>query len=145
MHRILSWIGMGIAIISFVLVLGGIGAMVEGKEDSSMIIGIILFLSGVIGGFWMYRSNSRKWKNKLAEEREQKLLGMIAAGGGRITPAEVALQTRLSLEKSKAALDELCVKGMGQLNLTEKGNMVYVFEGFLSEEEKDTAKSPLDI
>jgi hypothetical protein len=42
-------------------------------------------------------------------------------------------------------LEALCNQGMAQLQVTDTGSLVHVFEGFLSETENATSKNALDL
>ena len=68
----------------------------------------------------------------------------LASQGGRITPAEIAMETSLTANESQAILETLCEQGIAEVQITENGTIVYTFTGLVSESEKGTAQDPLE-
>ena len=56
-----------------------------------------------------------------------------------MTVAEVAAHCRLTVTQSKTDLDRLVAQQVAELQVTEHGVLVYVFSGFLSDEDKASA------
>jgi len=79
------------------------------------------------------------------ELKERTVLNLIKDEGGKITPIELAAKTKLTFDEAKGFLDNLIEKCSGSTQITESGNLVYVFEGFLSEKDKGTAKDVLEF
>jgi hypothetical protein len=77
------------------------------------------------------------------EERERVLLKFIQSKGGMITPIEIASASSLSMDQAKKELDNFCVNSAAEMRITDSGEIVYVFFGFLSVEQKRKAKSLL--
>jgi hypothetical protein len=75
--------------------------------------------------------------------REKNLLKFIESKNGRVTPLELVTEFNMTTEQAKETLDKLCENIGGELNVTENGGLVYVFEGFISKEEKETASDPI--
>ncbi len=146
-QKFMSFIGLGLCFMSSIMVVGAVGLLFDPKYEDKvgMVILLIFSLLFAIGGFMMYRHHSRKAERRSREYMEQDILKLAAEKHGKITPAEVVLATKVGIDEAKVMLDNFCANGLAQLNITDKGIMVYVFDGFLSEEEKDTAKSPLEI
>jgi hypothetical protein len=84
-------------------------------------------------------------KNLENEERERELLNLIRSKDGRVTLVEIAAESKLSLEQAREEIERFCELGHAEVNLTEDGEIVYVLNGFLSDREKSSTKSPLDI
>jgi hypothetical protein len=72
-------------------------------------------------------------------ERERRVLRLAERERGRVTVPEVAAQCGLTLAEAKAELDRLVLEGVADLNVTASGVLVFVFVGFLSDEEKARA------
>lgn len=98
-------------------------------------------LKQVIGN----KGNSSQ-NNSTPSEQEKQSLVLKAAkqNNGRLTIAEVAMDTTLSLDESKSILESMCTEGIAELQITDGGSLVYVFTGLLTDKEKDTAKEPLN-
>ena len=77
------------------------------------------------------------------QEKEKAVLKIANEKNGRLTIAEVAMDTSLSLEESKTILEKMSADGVAELQITDGGSLVYVFTGLISEKEKATAKEPL--
>lgn len=147
MYRLFIGINALIAAFSGFVVISAIGDLMQGSDTSSgVLIGLIVFfgLTGIASGRYVFKTRTRI-KRKIEEKKERKILNLIKKKGGRITPFELASESDYSFEESKALLDQLCVKGIGQAHITEEGHTVYVFEGVFSDDQKLKAKSPLKI
>ena len=72
------------------------------------------------------------------------MLELAAAMNRRVTPAEIAMETSLTANESQEILDGLRHQGICETQVTENGSVVYAFTGLISEEEKESAKNPLE-
>jgi hypothetical protein len=72
-------------------------------------------------------------------ERERRILQFAEAEHGRVTVAEVATHCGVTVAQAKADLDRLVQQQVAELQVTERGVLVYVFPGFLSDDEKKSA------
>ncbi|PID78370.1 MAG: hypothetical protein CSB21_00630 [Deltaproteobacteria bacterium] len=133
------------------LVMGGILNLidVEHENKSEDFILIVFF------GFWMifgvYKIIKIKKHNTSIKDIERKkdmedeLLNIIRAYNGKVTPIEVAAESRFKINEVEEFLETMCSKGFGRIDITDSGSCVYVFEGFLSKEERDSSKSVFNI
>ena len=118
-----------------------------GKEGTIGTLGLIGFTLGVVGllmGALLWWTSGKKARLQLTTDREKMLLNIIKQHGGKVTPAEIATSSDLSIVESQEALDELCRAGAGELEIIDGGKLVYVFHGFLSAEEKSKSRNVLD-
>ena len=120
----------------------------DGKTSLGVYVGLIVFLGlTMAAGAWL--AWTRLWQAPgraghrpppmSDAEREQRVLDLAERQGGRVTVAEVASRCDLTVDASKAALDQLVLHGVAELQVSEQGVLVYVFPGFLSDEEKARA------
>jgi hypothetical protein len=72
-------------------------------------------------------------------ERERRVLQYAEREHGRVTVPEVAANCGMTIAEAKLELDRLAASGAADLRVTEHGVLVYVFAGFLSDEEKSRA------
>ncbi len=73
---------------------------------------------------------------------ETRILALAARSEGRLTIAEVALGASVSLDVAEDALDALTTRGRAELQVSDRGEPVYVVHGFLSSTEKRSARDP---
>jgi len=112
----------------------------EPQKLITFLLAILFFFAVGLAGFKLTRLGHRGRQ----EKRERQILQFAAQNRGRITPAELAMALPFSAEECQTVLETLCDQGIAQLQITDTGNLLYVFEGFLSETEKTTSKNPLD-
>ncbi len=147
MHKFMIFTGvLTILFSAFFITAATTDLLSESDPEVETLLAVIVFFSmtGILG-FYLAIAHFFRNRRKEKEQKERQILKVIASKGGRVTPVEIAAETNLIIDEAKAALDQLCKSGAGQLQVTENGNMVYVFEGVLSSQEKNTAKSPLDV
>lgn len=148
LHRILSILGAGIALVSLLFVAAAVGDLAKPEQTETpfgVIVGLLIFFLGTAaGGGYLFVAQSRRARTGRTERTERTLLRMIAARGGRITPEEIALECPLTVEQARKRLDALCADGSGEVQVTMEGKKVYVFFGFLSEDDRNSARSVLD-
>jgi hypothetical protein len=142
--------GICVVIVSAFFVAVAAYELVTGQSESepSTLVGLVVFFLGTaIGGVMLARANSAPpgprapAGRRLSEEqeREQGILDLARQEHGRVTVEEVASHCDLSLEEAKAALDRLAAHAVAELRVTDGGVLVYLFPGFLSDEEKRKA------
>lgn len=71
--------------------------------------------------------------NPEAEQLEGQVLLLAKQCRGRITVAELAVETSFGIDEAKAALHECAQKGVAELQMTDSGHEVYLFPAFLEE------------
>lgn len=146
MRTLLMIVGFLIGLCSSFFVIAAIADLIQGSEtETGILIGLLVFFGGTMfGGFYLLYSQFKKKKGAEIAAQEETILRLVTNRGGRITPMELARDTSFSIDQSKSVLDEYCDRGYCQLEVTDKGNLLYVFEGFLSPEEKSSSKDILD-
>ncbi|MCC7495686.1 MAG: hypothetical protein IT204_25270 [Fimbriimonadaceae bacterium] len=73
------------------------------------------------------------------EARERAVLRLAEQEHGRVTVPEVAARCDLTIAEAKAALDRMVQLQAAHMQVTPSGGLVYVFPGFMSDEEKARA------
>jgi tRNA A-37 threonylcarbamoyl transferase component Bud32 len=144
-----------LGVAGFVLVLGSAlfgGVFVDGlfRGDLRSQFGIALILAalGVClatagAGTWLslWSLRSARALSDLAQDRA--ILTLAAASGGRLTVAEIVLKTGLSVERSRAAVHRLSVRGLAEPLVSEVGTLVYDFTELLPAAKKAAARDLL--
>lgn len=82
---------------------------------------------------------------QMKRKREQFALMLARDRGGRVTVLELATASSWSFQECKELLDRLVIDDVADVNVTAGGEMVYVFRGLLSTEEKESAQDPLSF
>ncbi len=148
MYFIKTAIGIFLAIICSLIVFPAANDLYMGNAEDKTGVLIALLIICLAGAFFSVRMviKARLGKKKAVQEKkERRILRVIGEKGGRITPFEIASETSLTIEEAKDTLDNMCDNGFGQLQISDTGKMIYVFHGIISEKEKQSAKSPLEI
>ena len=73
-------------------------------------------------------------------DRERQVLRFAESEHGRVTIPETATRCDMTIAEAKATLDRLVLAGAATINVTQSGVLVYVFPGFLSDEDKANAR-----
>ena len=110
MRVIWSVLGYVITIVSaFFICAFVIDFMTDSERESSVLIGLVVFfvLTGASGVVLV-----RKGRRGNQEKQERMVLELAATRKGRITPAEIAMETSLTAQESQAILDALCDQGL---------------------------------
>jgi hypothetical protein len=73
-------------------------------------------------------------------ERERAVLKLAERQRGRVTVPEVAARCDMTISEAKAELDRMVLLHVAHMQVTGSGGLVYVFSGFMSDQEKAAAK-----
>ncbi len=73
-------------------------------------------------------------------EKENQILNKAKKLGGKVTPVEIASETGFSIDESKKMLDNFVKQGYVSNEITQSGVILYVFPGFVSEQDKYDAE-----
>jgi hypothetical protein len=139
-----TFLGWFIVAMSGFFVVAAISDLVSGntgEEGPGVLAGIAVFFA--IVGALGYRLASAKNPRNLATSPEQRILALAKQMQGRVTLAEVVLHCQLEIEQARTHLREMVRKGLAELHLSDQGDEVFVFAGFVPDT-KETAKDPLD-
>src|SRR5688572_17852752 len=72
-------------------------------------------------------------------DRERQVLRFAEKEHGRVTIPEVAASCDMTIAEAKATLDRLVTLQAAGIQVTQSGVLVYVFPGFMSDEDKARA------
>jgi hypothetical protein len=126
----------------------------DGKTSPGVYAGLIAFFGGtfVAGAYlvwYMLRKRSatagtsdpphERPAPPTEADRERRVLLYAGSEHGRVTVPEVAARCDMTIADAKATLDRLVSQEAATMQVTEAGVLVYVFPGFLSDEDKARA------
>jgi hypothetical protein len=106
---------------------------------------MLFFLLCGVGGTKLVTSNWRKISDAKYQIEEKKLLKVIKRLGGRVSAIEIASETDMTAKEADNCLRKLCINGYGEEQLAANDSVVYVFDGFLSDDERANSKRLLDV
>lgn len=119
----------------------GSGSGYEGDDKLSTLIGLFGFC-GIIPmaftGIIVFRLFRKKRQHQEAMNvwLESSILKFAAFNQGKITAEETAMEFHIGVARSKSILEEMVVKSIAELRVTENGTLVYVFSGLNDDKEK---------
>ena len=167
---LLAAVGIVMALFSGLMLTYFIGQATSGtsKNEPGINIGLIVFFGGMLAaGLYLTWRMLRAQTSSLGEarpgvgqaagdgrqgahrtaappateaERERRVLRLAEHEHGRVTIPEVAAHCTMTIEESKEELDRLVLLEVAEVQVTEAGVLVYVFPGFLSDQEKSRAR-----
>ncbi len=80
-------------------------------------------------GLWICRHARRKGKRRARESSERTILQLARERSGKLTVADVAMNTPLSSSEAKEALDQLNLDRLADMDVSDSGVVVYHFHG----------------
>lgn len=123
-------------VFGLVMVLGFWTNRLEGTSNHALPADLVFLLFlGMLplgSGVWLFRRLRHVVAARQRAERERVVLQLAAHHHGALTVLEVVANSALTLEQAKAALDELNLQGVNQMDVSEAGVIVYRFPGALS-------------
>ena len=124
------------------------------KTDPAVVTGIMVFSAGVMIAcgylLWrMLRPSSPGAGSVQAgaspvprtdADRERDVLRLAEVELGRLTVTETAVRCALTVAEAKETLDRLVTQQVAEIQVTPDGVLVYVFSGFLSDDDMSRAR-----
>ncbi|HPO49182.1 MAG TPA: hypothetical protein PLO89_02560 [Spirochaetota bacterium] len=146
MRKFITFCGFLIVSLSVVFICAALGDLIKGDDPQKGIIWGLLFffILTSAGGGYLIKKNIFYDKKEERKKLNQKILEIAKENGGMITVAEVSSESGIDLDAAKAILNDFSEKGFADVKVSDKGSVIYVFNGFLSKEEKNNAKDPLE-
>ncbi len=134
-RRVFCGIGIAGMAVSFWYVYGGfydvISGIWTGAQASHFYFWAIVFAAIGIGGGWLFRHNWKEMKaiNDLSKVRS--VLIEAKRSQGKVTALDITMHTSLSVADSKRLLSDLSAQGVCETEVTEGGQLLYLFHSFL--------------
>lgn len=148
----------GLGVVGFVLLTMGAGLtaygiwdLISAGVDAAGLFALVVVSMAAIGGGWMLRAAFRYGRDDpgdadlLEGSRQRGVLRIAQKYDGRVSLAEITLETSLELSEARALLDEFELHGVADLQISDAGQQVYVFPAFADGgRDRLTAQPPLD-
>lgn len=146
MRTIIGIVAVLFALANSVFVIAAIYDLTDGQSRTStgILLAMLLLFGGLTAlGAWLAMRMLGHGKAAAIRASEQLVLETARARGGRLTVAELAATTSLTVEQAHAALERLCRQRIAEIHYTDDLTPVYAFRGLLSADEKASARDPL--
>lgn len=139
---------MGLAMMSIngLLALAGLAILLGEPGEASLAatsVFAVLSLIGMVitwGGYRLGRSGHKIGEQSRQTAAQRRILELARARGGRLTLAEVLLETRMDQDSAQGLLDAMFKQGLADLRIADSGQDVYVFAALSAPAE--TADAP---
>jgi membrane protein implicated in regulation of membrane protease activity len=113
----------------------------EESLKTDITIGIVLGFIPLLVGIFICKKANNKGKKRQEDLLENEILKLVATLKGKITTAELAANTKLSIKEAESKLEYYVKSGFVERHISEGGVFVYSFLHIISEEEKRRAKN----
>ncbi|SFF46086.1 hypothetical protein [Thermoflexibacter ruber] len=125
-----TFIGLGIGIFGLFAVAGTL--LNHNKDDLQTTIVLFILTSLMAGGgFWLVYSARQSSNRRKYHDLENKVLQAAALNGGRLSVAQLALQTHITTQEAEIWLNKMQERGHAHITVTPDGAVVYEFIGLL--------------
>ena len=112
--------------------IGSLGNLVDPGDSSVWTYVLATLFLGILPsalGLWICRHARQKGKRRARESAERTILQLARERSGKLTVADVAMNTSLSSSEAKEALDQLNLDRLADMDVSESGVVVYHFHG----------------
>ncbi|WP_019422309.1 hypothetical protein [Paenibacillus sp. OSY-SE] len=141
-EHVLMFAGIIIIVFGLMIVTGSIiGTDSEMSAGAQLALVLLVGVMPALLGGWMCFASVMKRRQRKQEELEIETLVLAASHGGRLTPAELAMHTRISVQKASSLLEHFVKQKAAILKIADNGTYVYEFDGLLDDREKAEAQS----
>lgn len=121
-------VGVGLALMGLVITMGAVLTTAGAENLLGHLLLTIAFgvVPMALGGLLVFRALRRVTRIR-REGQERRILDLARRRGGRLTVADVASSTALTLEEARQLLDDIHLSGHCATDLGEDGTMTYRF------------------
>ncbi len=130
--KLVFLVGLALCCLGTLGLIGSLGNLVDPGEASAWTYVLATLFLGIIPsalGLWVCRHARRKGKRRSHESTERTILELARERSGKLTVADVAMNTSLSSSEAKEALDQLNLDRLADMDVSESGVVVYHFHG----------------
>lgn len=125
-------VGVALCFFGALGLIGSLGNLVDPGEASVWSYVLATLFLGILPsalGLWICRHARRKGKRRARESSERTILQLARERSGKLTVADVAMNTPLSSSEAKEALDQLNLDRLADMDVSDSGVVVYHFHG----------------
>ena len=135
----------GMIVFGAFLALGGLVSIFE-KRGSTPVTHGDIFLFTVFGvlpvvlGIIIFRRTLLRQTERTYEEHERSILLLAQTHGTKLTSTEVGMAMNITIEQAETILQNMTIKGLTLLEISDSGVPVYHFHTLISSSEKHDAE-----
>jgi hypothetical protein len=135
----------GMILFGAFLALGGFVSIFEKRGDTPVTPGDV-FLFAVFGvlpvvlGVILFRRTLLRQTERAYEAHERSILLLAQTHGAKLTSTEVGMAMNITIEQAEIILQNMTIKGVTQLEISDSGVPVYHFHTLISSSEKHSAE-----
>ena len=125
-------VGVALCFFGALGLIGSLGNLVDPGETSVWIYVLTTLLLGILPaalGLWICRLAKQRGKKRTREFAEHTILQLARDRGGKLTVADVAMNTSLSSSEAKDTLEQLHLDRLADMDVSESAVVVYHFHG----------------
>ena len=90
-------------------------------------LGLLLGVLPIVWGLWLWRRVRRRVADRRTEGLENTVLRLAVQHHGVLTAMDVVVNSSLSVDHAKSILDQLNLKGLNDIHVSDSGIMTYTF------------------
>ena len=135
----------GMVVFGAFLALGGLVSIFE-KQGSTSVKPADVFLFAVFGvlpavlGILLFRRTLLRQTERAYEAHERSILLLAQTHGAKLTSTEVGMAMNITVQQAENLLQNMTIKGLTQLEISDSGVPVYHFHTLISGREKHDAE-----
>ncbi len=130
--KLVFLVGLALCFLGALGLIGSLGNLVDPENTSVWTYVLATLFLGILPsalGLWICRHARQKGKRRASEAAERTILQLARERNGKLTVADVAMNTSLSSSKAKEALDQLDLDRLADMHVSESGVVVYHIHG----------------
>ncbi len=143
-------------LLTFVAAFMMIGFLAGGGADQSAVVRILTFgvavgIPAAAGGalLWQHARRTRLAgpggsEQLRSQTHQSEIVKLAQHKGGRLTTVEIVADTALSIDQAEAAMSQLVERGMAEVEITDRGLIVYRFRDLEQLPDKVKSRGVLD-
>jgi|688.fasta_scaffold704802_2 hypothetical protein len=135
----------GMIVFGAFLALGGLVSIFE-KRGNTPVTPADVFLFAVFGilpvilGIILFRRTLLRQAERTYEAHERSILLLAQTHGAKLTSTEVGMAMNITVQQAENLLQNMTIKGLTQLEISDSGVPVYHFHTLISRGEKHDAE-----
>ncbi len=130
--KLLFLVGVALCFFGALGLIGSLGNLVDPGDNSVWTYVLATLFLGILPsalGLWICRHARQRGRRRARESAERTILQLARERNGKLTVADVAMNTSLPSSEAKEALEQLNLDRLVDMDVSESGVVVYLFHG----------------
>jgi hypothetical protein len=136
-------IGIVMIVLGLFMTLGGVINIIEPDNMSvggAVALTVIMGILPTVAGYLICRRMKSNARHRQNEDDEHAIMMLATQHNGKLTPAELAMHTKMSVAQAQKLLEQYTIQGITSIGISESGARVFHFHELISDDEKDRAE-----